>query len=382
MNLKHYEIVIDEDKLKVDIQKTCMEYKTIKKWAYILHNMDDTRPHYHIYINFGNQTVDSALVAKWFQLAYVDKDGVEHNGENFIERVKGRATDMVLYLIHGNDSQKHKHQYSPREVFANFDFGTEIANARIIGNFKEYSYAQQLEYVYSLPRSEKIRAYSDLKKHWDCHCQWLSLTTDRKLDVMFISGGGGTGKTYYAKKLLKDMGLDFSVSSSSNDPFQDYLGQKAMILDDLRDKSFELADLLKILDNNTVSSVKSRFNNKVFNGELIIITSSVPLTYWYPDHKSGSYDDLKQLYRRISCYVVMTKEEISVFNEIGTDGKPKGIGQVFKNELADMHKEKQEKRDFGALFAKICEPATTDEFDIEQTKMHLDKNAETRKKKS
>ena len=371
MNLKHYEIVIDEDKLKVDIQKTCMEYKTIKKWAYILHNMDDTRPHYHIYINFGNQTVDSALVAKWFQLAYVDKDGVEHNGENFIERVKGRATDMVLYLIHGNDSQKHKHQYSPREVFANFDFGTEIANARIIGNFKDYSYAQQLEYVYSLPRSEKIRAYSDLKKHWDCHCQWLSLTTDRKLDVMFISGGGGTGKTYYAKKLLKDMGLDFSVSSSSNDPFQDYLGQKAMILDDLRDKSFELADLLKILDNNTVSSVKSRFNNKVFNGELIIITSSVPLTYWYPDHKSGSYDDLKQLYRRISCYVVMTKEEISVFNEIGTDGKPKGIGQVFKNELADMQKEKQEKRDFGALFAKICEPAITDEFDEEQTKMKL-----------
>ena len=32
MKLKHYEIVIEKDRLKVDIQKVCMEYKTIKKW--------------------------------------------------------------------------------------------------------------------------------------------------------------------------------------------------------------------------------------------------------------------------------------------------------------------------------------------------------------
>lgn len=371
MNLKHYEIVIYQSHLKVDIQKTLKEYKTIKKWAYILHDKDDTDPHYHIYVNFGGkQSVDSALVAKWFKLGYTDEDGNEKTGENFIEKVKGRGSDVLLYLIHGNDTQQYKHQYSISEVTANFDFSAEIANAKIIGNFKEYSYAQQLEYVYSLPRSEKIRAFSDLKKHWECHCQWLALSTDRKLDVMFITGSGGTGKTYYAKKLLeKSLELDYCISSSSNDPFQDYLGQKAIILDDLRDTSFELADLLKILDNNTASSVKSRFNNKVFNGEMIVITSSVPLAYWYPDHKSGSYDDLKQLYRRISCYVVVTKEEVSVFNEVGTDGKPKGLAQMFKNELADLKREQREKRDFGALFGKICENAVTDVFDIEQTKM-------------
>ena len=38
------EIVTDADKLKVDIQETCMKYKTIKQWAYILHDKDDTRP--------------------------------------------------------------------------------------------------------------------------------------------------------------------------------------------------------------------------------------------------------------------------------------------------------------------------------------------------
>ena len=52
MQLKQYEIVCDVDKLKVDIQQTCMEHKTIKQWAYINHDKDDTRPHYHIYVNF------------------------------------------------------------------------------------------------------------------------------------------------------------------------------------------------------------------------------------------------------------------------------------------------------------------------------------------
>ena len=96
MNLRQMEIVTDADKLKVDIQKTCMQYKTIKQWAYILHDKDDTRPHYHIYLNFMPNTCDTALVAKWFNLGWTDEDGKEHSGENFIEKVKGRKTDVLL----------------------------------------------------------------------------------------------------------------------------------------------------------------------------------------------------------------------------------------------------------------------------------------------
>lgn len=180
---------------------------------------------------------------------------------------------------------------------------------------------------------------------------------------MFICGAGGTGKTYYAKKLLAKMGYDYCVSSSSNDPFQDYLGQKAMILDDLRDKSFEFEDLLKILDNNTVSSVQSRFQNKVFNGVLIIITTSVPLRYWYRLQYGDAHDTLIQLYRRIGCYVEVTKDEIAVYSEIGTDGRPKGGAQIYKNELAEKTEKKTGKTDFCALFGEICEAVTESPFD-------------------
>ena len=107
--------------------------------------------------------------------------------------------------------------------------------------------------------------FNRLKKLWELYCQTQTLNSARNLQVVFICGKGGTGKTYYAKKMLESMELDYCVSSSSNDPFQDYMGQKAMILDDLRDTAFRdgrsdgFDDLLKILDNNTSSSVKSRF---------------------------------------------------------------------------------------------------------------------------
>ena len=48
MFLKQMEIVQDVDKMRVDVQKVLMERKTVKKWAYIIHDKDDTRPHYHI----------------------------------------------------------------------------------------------------------------------------------------------------------------------------------------------------------------------------------------------------------------------------------------------------------------------------------------------
>lgn len=358
MQLRHMEIVQDADKLKVDIQQTCMQYKTIKQWAYILHDKDDTRPHYHIYLNFHPSSANTADVAKWFQLSYTDEKGVEHSGEQFIEKVKGRKTDVLLYLTHGNDSQKYKHQYSPSEVVCNFDFESEIATAKIVGDFENYSYAQQLKYVNSLPVSEKAKAYTLLRKLWDLHCQCLSLQTDRKIDVVFITGKGGTGKTFYAKKMLNNLGYDYCVSSSSNDPFQDYAGQMAIILDDLRDTAFEdLEDLLKILDNNTQSSVRSRFNNKVFNGKMIVITSSVPLCYWYPRYQY-TRDSLEQLYRRIGSYIEVTTETVTVYSEgCLKNGKPKGNGRVYRNEVQDFVGKKDKGFDVTAVFDSMCDDA-------------------------
>lgn len=337
--LRQMEIVTDVDKLNVDLQATLMEYRTIKQWAYIVHDKDDTRAHYHIYLNFGTSSVDTALVATWFQIP-----------ENFINKVKGRKTDMLLYLTHGNDSQKNKHQYSPKEVIANFDFETEITNASIIGDFKNFSYAEMLQYANTLPISEKIKALTQLEKLYklECHCQ--ALNPNRDIQVMFISGKAGTGKTYYAKKLLESMKYDYCISSSSNDIFQDYKGQRAIILDDLRDTDIEFTELLKMIDNNTQSSVYSRFQNKVFVGKMIVITSSVPIKFWYRDMHYNHREDLVQLYRRINSCVVVTETEVRLYEGLTEDGSPLGLPTVYENEIPILKREQKKKFDFKSAF--------------------------------
>ena len=121
MRLKRLEVVIDADKLAVDIEETIKKIDCISRWAYILHDKDNTCPHYHIYLNFHPVSADTVDIVKWFKLNYIDADGKEHTGEQFIYKVKGRKTDVLLYLIHGNESQKFKHQYSPGEVVSNFN---------------------------------------------------------------------------------------------------------------------------------------------------------------------------------------------------------------------------------------------------------------------
>ena len=370
MYLKQCLVTSNVEFFKGDIQEIIKSHKTIKQWAYILHDKDDTAKHYHIYLNFGASGVDTKQVGDWFGLQ-----------ESQVEKIKGRKYNALEYLTHSDSKQKYKYQYAISEVIANFDFETEITNAKILGDFKNFSYAEQLEYVNGLPVSEKTSAFSKLEKLWRLHCQFLSLQTDRKIDVIFIDGRGGTGKTYYAKKLLKSMHLDFCISSSSNDPLQDYLGQKALILDDCRDRAFEtFEDCLKLLDNDTASSVKSRFHNKVFNGEVIIITSSVPLVHWFRGrNKQGKYwnvekEGFEQLYRRISCYVHMTENEIEVYHDLDEYGKPKGLAQVYRNEIPQKKKEQPKKRDFGELFGAICETSTTDIFETGQIGIPIPRN--------
>lgn len=353
--LKHCEVVSQPQYIQGEVGDIIREHKVIKKFAYILHDKDpDTSPHYHIYLYFGSSSIALSDVAKWFGLQ-----------ESCVERVKGRPVDVLKYLVHGNDSQINKYQYDYSAVRANFDFLAEIEADKVLGDFDKYSYAQQLQYVNSLPVSEKAAMFTKLEKLWKIHCQCLVLNPNREIEVMFIHGKGGTGKTYYARKLLEKMNYDYCVSSSSNDPFQDYMGQQAIILDDLRDKAFEFEDLLKILDNNTASSVKSRFSNKVFNGKMIVITSTVPLAYWYRAYQfEDNKDTLQQLYRRITSYVVVTTDLLNVYNEIDNRGRPSGIPYVFKNEIPSLKRQSSKTRtDFGAIFGDMLEDASYDVVD-------------------
>lgn len=316
---RHCEVILQASSYtQKDIEKSISEYKTIKEWAYILHDKDKNEkgavlPHFHIYLWFG-VGVDFNQIAGWFNT-------LPQN----VEKVKTSKKAILKYLTHQNAPAKY--QYPKEEVISNFDIEaitSEKSPFNRFADFENYSYAQHLIYLKNeVDDNLKLKGHEILKKHWLLHCDYLDTKGDRKMKVIFMEGVAGSGKTTFAKQLSTTLKKDYYISSSSNDPLQGYKGQKVLILDDCRDSTFPFNDLLKILDNNTSSSVRSRYQNKMFNGDIIIITSVVPLRKWYQGIDSKISDEsLNQLYRRISEYYKLTKNTITAFENVDDNGDP------------------------------------------------------------
>ena len=94
---------------------------------------------------------------------------------------------------------------------------------------------------------------------------------------------------------------------------QDYEGQDALILDDFRSNGWSKSDVLKMFDNNTTSSVKSRYQNKQTCYLRAIIVTSVlsPYELWlnWENGSNGSKEPFEQMSRRITSEIFMYKDE-------------------------------------------------------------------------
>ena len=118
-----------------------------------------------------------------------------------------------------------------------------------------------------------------------------------------------------------------------------------------------------MIDNNTQSSVGSRFQNKVFVGKMIVITSSVPIKFWYREMHYNHREDLGQLYRRISSCVVVTETEVRLYEGLTEDGSPLGLPTVYGNEIPKLKREQKKKFDFKSAFDTLfnVQELTSDE---------------------
>lgn len=298
--------------IKQMVESFCDRYSGAK-YAYICHDKDTTPDgaaptHYHIFFRFK-----SPVHFPYIKEAFPYGD---------IERVRS-ANACVQYLIHKNNPEKA--QYSKDAVFTNMaqdEFDALFLNNKKIQRVNE---ADELEQIlqdiadckirrFNMGEYISVQMYSKYRTRIENAFRYRDVqamtTPNRAVRVIFVTGDAGNGKTTFAKGAFCGGYQGVCVSSSSNDPLQDYTDQDVLILDDLRDDDFKFQDLLKILDPHTSSSVKSRYNNKVFMGKLIIITSYKKLDEWY---SKVPREAKKQLYRRISLYVEVGSKEISIF---------------------------------------------------------------------
>lgn len=291
-----------------DIVNIVQNWSKSKRFLYYIkgHNQekDDPNPHIHIVLKFNSPTPFENVKEKF---PYGDIE----NARNI--------KNCVQYLVHMNDFSK-----------TSYDFDSIITNDPNINKYRYKSISNQLlelnDYIRRIETGEirefnltdngniPIEIFTNYKSKiinaLEYYRRKVMTDKDRNIKVMIFTGDTGTFKTTYAKQYAKNNNQSICISSSSNDPMQDYMGEDILVLDDIRDTTFKFHDLLKVLDNHTKSSVQSRYSNKAFIGDTIIITSSVPLSEWYFNEKK---EDKEQLYRRIPVQMQFTKDNISVF---------------------------------------------------------------------
>lgn len=320
---------------KEKLDSVLAEHKEhIDKVAYILHDKDtlkDGTPksdHWHIEMRFnrGRRLSD---VASWFGIA-----------ENFFAFSKtGKYDDMLAYMVHANALEKH--QYDASEVHANFDYTAwlqeykakekkkltearrkEIINLIATGVIREYN----LNEFVSATEYDKYR--SSIKHSQEYRTTILEQQNKRNMEVVYIYGNGGTGKSTYAEEIAKRRGYSFKRSASERDPLGSYRGQDAFVLDDVRPNTFNFQDWMGILDNHQDRAGGSRFHDKIFTEckVLFITTTDTPEEFWKELSADRPHEDPNQFYRRVKTVIHMTDEKIFCRRY---DEKLKTYGQEF-----------------------------------------------------
>ena len=225
----------------------------------------------------------------------------------------------LLYLTHKNAPEKH--QYPDDSVIASEDWDWKAVRAKAEWTTEAENLAKIIEGIENgtITRANwlqfvSIEAYAKYKSIISNALEYAEIQQagehHRNMQCIYIYGGKGSGKTTLAKHFCEKKGLSYFISGGSNDPFEGYSGQEVVILDDARPDAFAPEEWLKILDNNTNSSIKSRYHNKNINCKFIILTSTVSLMHFFDLYPN---EDEHQLFRRIKTYIYVQKDRIDFF---------------------------------------------------------------------
>lgn len=327
--LMQYIQYLDIENMKYVLDNT----NAIVNYAWIIHDKDKKAdgnpkdPHIHCYVKLDSPR-EIEQVAKWFKVE-----------PQYINKCKSRFVKCLEYLTHKNDSNKY--QYSVDEVNSNYNWQNEITSVSDAERKEEI--ARQINDLvitrYNYYDYISIEEYSKWKTYIDSAFKYVDdrmrKEVNRNMEVIFIQGASGCGKTTYAKKIAKDKNLEPFVSDSGEDPLSTYMGQPCIILDDLRGSSMRFADLLKMLDNHTSSAFKSRYYNKIVTSvKLIIITTVHDIDTFFKSVFEHDEEPIIQLKRRCKLYLRMDKDNmsVSVYDDINRD-------YVFVNTVSNPVKE-------------------------------------------
>lgn len=240
-----------------------------------------------------------------------------HDEQQYVQVWHGRINNAYSYLIHETQDADGKYHYADSAVKASFDYPKRLeqirAKIKLGPNYENEQIRRYAEKaitrdqltqelgVYGIARHQQLIDKIDAELLAQKHQQWLEKFKGHKMTTLWLCGSAGVGKTRLAEHMLK--GKDYITLGSSRDHFQDYHGQRFVILNDLRPNDFAYSDLLRLLDPyQHDKAAPSRYHYKRLNLEKLIITTLYdPLTFYNNINSISdtAIDSANQLLRRI-----------------------------------------------------------------------------------
>lgn len=305
------------------------------RFAGILHDKDigsdgtAVAPHMHLILQF-----ESARSLN--NLAKLTSQPIQ-----CFEQWRGSINNAYSYLVHHTSSDQDKYQYSPKEVIANFDYlllldtiernvtkRYEINDTMIIDNLLDLLYTGNItksEIEQRLTGSQYAKARQKIEtvylKRLETQAElWRQEMIDKNeiVTIIWLFGKAGTGKTRLARQYAEQYDLNYFITGSIRDPFQQYNLEHVIILDELRPHQFDYSDLLKMFDPYNVKAMaSSRYFDKPLLANVYIITSPYsPYNFFLELTKkkqTSHIDSWGQLMRRLTLVIEISKEYLQFY---------------------------------------------------------------------
>ena len=305
------------------------------RFAGILHDKDigsdgtAVAPHIHLILQF-----ESARSLN--NLAKLTSQPIQ-----CFEQWRGSINNAYSYLVHHTSSDQDKYQYSPKEVIANFDYlllldtiernvtkRYEINDTMIIDNLLDLLYTGDItksEIEQRLTGSQYAKARQKIEtvylKRLETQAElWRQEMIDKNeiVTIIWLFGKAGTGKTRLACQYAEQYDLNYFITGSIRDPFQQYNLEHVIILDELRPHQFDYSDLLKMFDPYNVKAMaSSRYFDKPLLANVYIITSPYsPYNFFLELTKkkqTSHIDSWGQLMRRLTLVIEISKEYLQFY---------------------------------------------------------------------
>lgn len=321
----------------MDMLHTLIEDKIKpERYAMILHDEEvdamgqPTTPDVHVMMSFQNARSIQAIAK------------ILGDKPQYIQAWSRNEDNGYAYLIHATKKAQieNKHQYDPKKVIANFDYPSYViqiqAKVAQCAKKKDLTAKNLLDALYcGVITKEEVEqrltgsqlAYYQrqidvvwmgfLKKQAK---EWRKemIAQGKRVNVIWIYGRAGTGKTSLARRYAEKSGQSYYISGSSRDMFQTYAGEHTIILDELRPRVIEYQDLLRILDPFSIYGgvmAPSRYSDKPLAADQIIVTSPYSPYRFYTAQFSdigNKTDSFGQLARRIALTIQMQQGSIDL----------------------------------------------------------------------